>query len=225
MLQYLPYLLTNRFLSVALLSTLVFSIALPNTVQARMFKLPQTIVLVHEEYVKPYKKVEKEPFIGLSGIMSDVAESEAAGYPVGWVAKQGSGSSQHPPCVLTMRGEEGSGKLVAKLISSVGVTGVRKRASDIQFRFGFRTKPPILIENKNVPEDCDTDLRKRADAELTRIIKELAQPQTVTAAEILKHLPLGGEEREFKPLIIKKKIRFFKDETEVKFAIPLGRIL
>lgn len=219
------YLVKKCFYSSALFFFLIVCVALPSVVEAKMFKLPQTVVLVHEEFVKPYKKVEKDAFIGLSGIMSDVAESEAAGHPVGWVARQGGGSGQHPPCVLAKKGEAGSGKLVAKLISSVGVTGVRKRAADLQFRFGFRTKPPILYENKNVPEDCDTDLRKRAEAELARIIKELAQPHTVTAKEIFNHIPLGGQEGEFKPLTIKKKVRFFNDETELKFVIPLGRIL
>ncbi|PCJ95226.1 MAG: hypothetical protein COA45_12315 [Zetaproteobacteria bacterium] len=222
MLIYPTYIPKKNIYFILFFVSFCLSVVFSGAVQAKMFKLPQTLVLKHEEHVKPYKK--QTGSIGLSGIMSDVAESVAAGHPVGWVAKQGS-SGEHPPCLVAKEGEQGAGKLVAKLISSVGVTGVRKRDADLQFRFGFKKKPHILYEEKNAPEACETDLKKRAEAELARIIKDLDTPTTVTAAEIFKHIPLGGEDGEFKPLTLKKKVKFFGDEIELKFVIPLGRIL
>jgi len=186
---------------------------------AQMFKLPQTLILKHEERIK--LRPARPARASFVDVLDDVAETEATGEAVGYVA--GPGGSE-AACVAVGADDPEGSSVSAAILSSIGITGFRRREGDVQFRIGYQSRPPILYRGA-APGACDDDFRARAEAELTRLLDQLAaEPITVTAIEILRHLPLGGD-APTGTLTIRKTVSFFDDQKEVVFEVPLGRIL
>lgn len=213
-------LLSTFFITSLVAMILTLPMASLSNAKAQELKLPQSVILKHEEILK---QAEFEGAIeGATDWMSDIGASIEAGTGVGLVAGDPGGTTRL--CKTAERGEEGAGTISATILSLIGIKGMRRRDGDIQFRVGYRQEPPPVLIRGSVPEECESEFRERVDKELEKLIQSLREPVTVTARQILDHLPLGGE-GPARPLVIHKKIKFFDDEKEVSFTIPLGRIL